>query len=125
MFRMIVSVLEKKFTTPGEDVTKFLLKTHFDAQKCNITVNRVDIIVTGPGHVAWKENRFRKMTVNMFKNVVDHTNLNMNQQEDINPPETAIHNDSNGSSLTPNMRVISTLVDKINSLQCEITKLTT
>ena len=42
MFRMIASVLEKEFCTPGEDVTKFLLKTHIDGQKCNINVNRVD-----------------------------------------------------------------------------------
>ena len=129
MFRMIASVLEKEFCTPGEDVTKFLLKTHIDGQKCNINVNRVDytIVVTGPGHVTWKERSFRKMTVNLFKKFVDQTNLNlnMNQQEDINPAETVIHNNSNGSSVSPNMRFTSTLMDKINSLQREITKLTT
>ena len=126
MFKMIISVLEKEFSTPGEDVTKFLLKTHINGQKCNINVNRIDytIIVTGPGHVTWKEKSFRKMTVNMFKKFVDQTNVNMNQQEDINPSETSITDNSSSSSASPNMRVISNLVDKINSLQREITKLT-
>ena len=129
MFNMIVSVLEKEFSTPGEDINKFLLKTHISGQKCHINVNRTDltIVATGPGHVIWKEKNFRKMTSNMFKKFVDQTNLIVNQEEDItpSPSETSICNNSISSAASSNMSVISAMMDKIHSLQSEVTKLTT
>ena len=84
LFKTILSVLEKEFRTPGDDVSKFLLKTHIQGKKCHIHVDRSDlsIIATGPGHVTWKENIFRKMTLNMYKKFVDKTNSLVNSQAD-------------------------------------------
>lgn len=68
LFNMILSVLEKELSTPGDDVSKFLLKTHIDGKKCHIHVDRSDctIAATGAGHTSWKEISFRKMAMNMF-----------------------------------------------------------
>lgn len=73
LFKTILSVLEKEFCIPGEDVNKFMLKTYIEGKRCQITVDRTDlsIVATGPGHVYWKERNFRKMTFNMFKEFVD------------------------------------------------------
>ena len=89
LFNMIISVLEKEFNTPGDDVNRFLLKTHTDGKKCHIQVDKSDrtIVATGPGHVTWKENSYRKMSVNMFKKFVD--NSNMNNSADVNLSEAA------------------------------------
>ena len=124
IFNMIISVLDKEFSTPGEDINKFLLKTHIDGQKCHINVNRADltIVVTGPGHVNWKEKTFRKMSVNMFKQYEASVNLTVSQQ---NNPTVMSGNDSvNHTSASQTTEVVTALMDKIHSLQCEVTKLT-
>ena len=121
---MIISVLDKEFSTPGEDISKFLLKTHIDGQKCHINVNRADltIVVTGTGHVNWKEKTFRKMSVNMFKQYEASVNLSVSQQ---NNPTVMTGNDSvNHTSASQTTEVVTALMDKIHSLQCEVTKLT-
>ena len=67
LFNMVLSMLEKEFSTPGEDVNKFLLKTHIKGKKCHINVDRNDctILATGPGHVNWKENHWQLKRADM------------------------------------------------------------
>ena len=126
MFDMIVSALDKEYSTPGNDVGKFVLKTHINGQRCNINVNRVDytITATGPGHVTWKEKCFRKMTAIMFKKFDDKVRPLVDQQIGMSSSETHTNVNSNGCTST-NMSAISALMDKIHSLQNEVTKLTT
>ena len=117
LFNMVLSMLEKEFSTPGEDVNKFLLKTHIKGKKCHINVDRNDctILATGPGHVNWKENNFKRMAKHMFKNFVDKTNSE-NVAETISMDNTP--------SANPIMKNISALMDMIHSLQGEVDKLT-
>ena len=112
-------MLEKEFSTPGEDVNKFLLKTHIKGKKCHINVDRNDctILATGPGHVTWKENSFKRMAKHMFKNFVDQTNSNSE-----NVPEALVTDTT--PSANPIMKNISALMDMIHSLQGEVDKLT-
>lgn len=125
LFNMIISVLEKEFNTPGDDVNRFLLKTHIDGKKCHIQVDKSDrtIVATGPGHVTWKENSFRKMSVNMFKKFVDKTNSNMNNSADVNLSEATRQVSSAIASSSPILRNISALMDMIHTLQGEMTEL--
>ena len=147
IFKSIISVLEKEFHTPGAEINKFLLKTHVDGKRCHICVDRTDltIVVTGPGHTCWKERNFRKMTLNMFKKFVDHTNasLTTNTEESVTPRATGkmdsssthqgdntlpnemiVINDSRASDI-PLQQNITALIDKIHSLQRDMNTLRT
>ena len=117
LFNMVLSMLEKEFSTPGEDVNKFLLKTHIKGKKCHINVDRNDctILATGPGHGNWKENNFKRMAKHMVKNFVDKTN-SKSVAETISMDNTP--------SANPIMKNISPLMDMIHSLQGEVDKLT-
>ena len=87
-------------------------------------MNRADltIVATGPGHVNWKEKNFWKMSVNMFRQYEAKVNLTMSQQ---NNPTVMSGNDSvHHTSASQTAEVVTTLMDKIHSLQCEVTKLT-
>lgn len=148
IFKSILSVLEKEFHTPGAEINKFLLKTHVDGKRCHIYVDRTDltVVATGPGHACWKERNFRKMTLNMFKKFVDHTNASLttntidnaaprasgeidssrltDQGDSTLGHERIVMNNSTASdpSLQQN---ITSLMDKIHSLQGEMNKLRT
>ena len=141
LFKTILSVLEKEFRTPGDDVSKFLLKTHIQGKKCHIHVDRSDlsIIATGPGDVTWKENIFRKMTLNMYKKFVDKTNSLVNSQADKSVEHIASssnHQEDNTESQmlgllettsatdSPVLKNISVLMDMFHTLQGQVTKLT-
>lgn len=141
LFKTIMSVLEKEFRTPGDDVSKFLLKTHIQGKKCHIHVDRSDltIVATGPGHVTWKENSFRKMTMNMYKKFVDKTNSFVNSQADTSVEYTASSSnhqvvntqaqmlgllETTSATDSPVLKNISMLMDMIHTLQGQVTKLT-
>ena len=147
-FDKVLSVLEKEFRTPGEDIKKFLLKTHVDGLRCHINVDRNDLTITatGPSHVSWKEKVFRKMTRNMVKNLMDKANENQtiptantstqNTDSEIDSSSSTRQEDSSLSleSLETNksrtldsspQHSITALMDKIHSLQGEINTLRT
>ena len=146
IFKNILSVLEKEFHTPGEEIKKFLLKTHVDGHRCHIYVDRSDLTITatGPSHVSWKERIFRKMTLNMFKKFVDQTNASLttntvnsvtqlatgeidtsaHQKDSSLPHEIQGMNNTGNVDPSP-QQSITALMDKIHSLQGEINVLRT
>ena len=99
----------------------------------------LSIIATGPGDVTWKENIFRKMTLNMYKKFVDKTNSLVNSQADKSVEHIASssnHQEDNTESQmlgllettsatdSPVLKNISVLMDMIHTLQGQVTKLT-
>ena len=146
-FDKVLSALEKEFRTPGEDIKKFLLKTHVDGLRCHINVDRNDLTITatGPSHVSWKEKVFRKMTRNMVKNLMDKSNENQITPTANASTQNTSEIDSSSStrqeysslsleSLETNksrtldsspQHSITALMDKIHSLQGEINMLRT
>ena len=127
LFNMILSVLEKEFSTPGDDVSKFLLKTHIDGKKCHIHVDRSDctIAATGAGHTSWKEISFRKMAMNMFNKFVDKTNSTVYiKGNNVSETPTCSNNSQTMATDSPLLRNISALMDMIHTLQGQVTKLT-
>lgn len=148
LFNSIVSVLGKEFQFPEDSSKKFSLRTHVDGKRCHIHIDRTDLTISanGPGHVYWKDNNFRKLSVNMFKNFVDDTNSVLKTKTDselINISEVSHKKDiaapvQEGASIpkmlerlettmppdSPLMRNISTLMDMIHTLQGQVSKLT-
>ena len=127
LFNMILSVLEKEFSTPGDDVSKFLLKTYIDGKKCHIHVDRSDctIVATGAGHISWKEISFRKMAMNMFNKFVDKTNSTVcKNANNVFKPPTCSNGSQTKTTDSPVLRNISALMDMIHNLQGQVTKLT-
>lgn len=143
LFNNIVSVLDKEFKVPENKSTKFSVKTHIDGKKCNIHVGWSDLTIslTGPGHVFWRENNFRKLTINMFNNFVDMTNSALNVSHGSQPIGISESSEKKDSTISvsqadnvplvtdlscdsPVMRNISTLMDMIHTLQKQVSTLT-
>lgn len=149
LFNTIISVLDKEFQIPKDNSKKFSVKTYVDGKRCNIHVDKtvLTISLNGPGHISWRDNNFRKLTLHMFKNFVDETNsvlksksdshlnatcntankndstISSNHAEAVQPPileklETTMATDS------PLMRNISALMDMIHTLQGQVSTLT-
>ena len=76
LFNSIISVLDKEFKIPEDNIKMFTLKTYINGKRCSIHIDRSDltISITGPGHALWRANNFRKLTVHMFQNFVNETN---------------------------------------------------
>ena len=145
LFHNIVSVLEKEFKISENSSTKFSVKTHVDGKKCTIHVDRTDLTLslTGHGHVYWRDNNFRKLTINMFNNFVNKTNsalyishgaqsvgtsVSFSKKDGTisnSQGETAPDHDNRAQAHdSPIMRNISSLMDMIHTLQGQVSALT-
>lgn len=119
------------------------MKTHVDGKKCTIHVDRTDLTfsLTGRGHVQWRENNFRKLTINMFNNFVNETNSALNLSQGAQPDGTsesfskdegpASNSQGDTDQLitaqahdSPIMRNISSLMDMVHTLQGQVSTLT-
>lgn len=80
IFNNIISVLDKEFKVSENSSRKFSVKTHAERKRCTIHVDKTDLTIslTGPGQVKWRENSFRKITVNMFNNIASATQTVLN-----------------------------------------------
>lgn len=85
LFNNILTVLGKEFKFPSEDAKKFHIKTHVNSKRCNIYIDRdmMSLCASGPGHVFWKENNFRKLSEHMYRSFVRSTNSVLNTSLDI------------------------------------------
>lgn len=137
LFSSIVSALQKEFVFPDNNDKKISLKTHIDGKRCNIAVNKSEMILrlSGPGQEIWKEKNFKRMTVNMFNNFVDETKTVLNAStcngEDFKGNRLY---DQGGLSAQPGLFVqvdtesplmynISGMIDMIRDLQRKVTTL--
>ena len=62
LFNNILAVLSIEFKFPSEDTKTFHIRKHVDSKTCNIYIDRdmMSVCASGPGHVFWKENNFKK-----------------------------------------------------------------
>lgn len=150
LFNSIISVLDKEFKIPEDNIKMFTLKTYINGKRCSIHIDRSDltISITGPGHALWRANNFRKLTVHMFQNFVNETNSVL--ETNLDGERTALSDTSNSNDTTvsdnetetvqprtlkqleaaipadsPIMKNISMLMDMVHTLQGQVSKLTT
>lgn len=93
LYNNLLGVLSKQFQFPSEETQTFTVKMHVkDKKTCFLNIDKriKSIRASGPGHLHWKENQFKKMSENMYKSFVKETNsvLNSSNTADIQDNES-------------------------------------
>ena len=77
LYNNLLAVLSKQFQFPSEETQTFTVKMYVkDKKACFLHIDkRIKFIcASGPGHLHWKENHFKKLSENMYKSFVKETN---------------------------------------------------
>lgn len=93
LYNNLLTVLSKQFQFPSAETQTFTVKMHVkDKKACFLHIDKriKSIRASGPGHLYWKENHFKKLSENMYKSFVKETNsvLNSSNTTDIQDNES-------------------------------------
>ena len=86
LYNNLLAVLSKQFQFPSEETQTFTVKMHVkDKKACFLHIDKriKSIRASGPGHLHWKENHFKKLSENMYKSFVKETNSVLNSSNTI------------------------------------------
>ena len=81
LYNNLLGVLSKQFQFPSIETQTFTVKMHVkDKKACFLHIDKriKSIRASGPGHLYWKENHFKKLSENMYKSFVKETNSVLN-----------------------------------------------
>ena len=80
LFKNLLSVLSKQFKFPSEEVQTFTVKTHVNKAQCFLYIDKriMTIRASGPGHMPWRENNFKRLSANLYRTFIKETDSVLN-----------------------------------------------